>query len=228
MTFCSLNIHLKCITHYDEFMCVQELAFETANLEDEIESCRKKAKEESESTKIKNRALVEYDNSVQDIIKLQDNVIAMQHEIILSGSFLGGLLSLSEKNAILSGVNHAKRIFNLKIRENKSKDISNVFNPLLFQQLLVDVKHSCPTITAVLEMLVLTHNTSRNVLKTENAKMKAAVHLLASMIDIHDQHCRNDIPLLFGLLCICYGAGSSMIHILQCLGLSELHPTLYV
>ena len=106
MTFCSLNIHLKCITHYflgsDEFMCLQELVFETANLEDEIESCRKKAKEESESTKIKNRALVEYDNSVQDIIKLQDNVIAMQHEIISSGSFLGGLLSLSEKNAILS------------------------------------------------------------------------------------------------------------------------------
>ncbi|CAB4000436.1 Hypothetical predicted protein [Paramuricea clavata] len=172
------------------------------------------------------KSLNEYDANVQDIIKLQEHVIATQHKIISSGSFLGGLLSLSEKNAIKSEVNQAKQIFNLKIRENKRKDISEVVNPLLFQQLLVDIKNACPTITAVLELLVLTNNTSQNVLKTENVKMKATVHLLASMIDIRDQHGNNDFPLLFGLLCLCYGAGPSLIRMLQCLGLSESFPML--
>ena len=211
-------------------MCMHELAVQTANLEDVMESPGKTSDEKSKSCDADSakKSLNEYDANVQDIIKLQEHVIATQHEIISRGSFLGGLLSLSEKNAIKSEVNQAKQIFNLKIRENKRKDISEVFNPLLFQQLLVDIKNACPTITAVLEQLVLTNNTSRNVLKTENVKMKAAVHLLASMMDIRDQHGNNDIPLLFGLLCLCYGAGPSLIQMLQCLGLSESFPTLYV
>ncbi|CAB3983671.1 Hypothetical predicted protein [Paramuricea clavata] len=200
-------------TSSDDFMCMHELVVQTANLEDVMESPGKTSDEKSKSCDADSakKSLNEYDANVQDIIKLQEHVIATQHEIISSGSFL---------------VNQAKQIFNLKIRENKRKDISEVFNPLLFQQLLVDIKNACPTITAVLELLVLTKNTSRNVLKTENVKMKAAVHLLASMMDIHDQHGNNDIPLLFGLLCLCYGAGPSLIRMLQCLGLSESFPTL--
>jgi hypothetical protein len=58
--------------------------------------------------------------------------------------------------------------------------------------------------------------------------MKAAVHLLASLLDIRDQHSKNDIPILFHLLCICYGAGPAWIRPLQRLGLSESFPVLQV
>ncbi|CAB4034181.1 Hypothetical predicted protein [Paramuricea clavata] len=157
----------------DDFMCMHELVVQTANLEDVMESPGITSDEKSKTCDADSakKSLNEYDANVQDIIKLQEHVIATQHKIISSGSFLGGLLSLSEKNAIKSEVNQAKQIFNLEIQENKRKDISEVFNPLLFQQLLVDIKNALATITAVLELLVLTNNTSRNVLKTENVKI---------------------------------------------------------
>ena len=211
-------------------MCMQDLAFETANLETEMESCSGMSDEENESfpTYAKSThfrsSLVDYANRVND----NETTRSCYCNATWNYLSLAGFCHCQKKNAILSEVNEAKQIFNLKIKENKSRDISNVFNLLLFQRLLVDVKNPCPTITAVLETLVLTYNAWRNVLKTENMKMKAAIHLLASMIDIRDQHCKNDIPLLFGLLCICYGAGPSMIQMLQCIGLSESFPTLYV
>ena len=71
--------------------------------------------------------------------------------------------------------------------------ISDVFDPCLFQRLVVDIKAKCPTITNTLEQLVLSPNISRNVIRTENLKMKAAIHLLASLLDIRDQHAKNDI-----------------------------------
>lgn len=46
--------------------------------------------------------------------------------------------------------------------------------------------------------------------------------------DVRDQHAGNDIPLLFGLLCICYGARAAMIKILQHIVLFKSYPTLYV
>ena len=173
--------------------------------------------------------VAKYDQSVQQIIAEQEEVIKLQEEIISTGSFLGGLLTLSERTCIRKEVDNAKDIFNLHIRDNKcnySNDLSDVFDSCLFQRLVVDIKAKCPTITNILEQLVLSPNISRNVIRTENLKMKAAIHLLASLLDIRDQHAKNDIPLLVGLLCICYGAGPSVIRILQRLGLTESFPTL--
>ena len=171
--------------------------------------------------------VAKYDQSVQDVIAEQEKVIKLQEEIISTGSFLGGLLTVSERTCIRNEVDNAKQIFNLHIRDNNySNDLHHVFDPFLFQRLVVDIKAKCPTITNILEQLVLSPNVSRNVIRTENLKMKAAIHLLASLLDIRDQHAKNDIPLLFGLLCICYGAGPSVIRILQRLGLTESFPTL--
>ena len=170
--------------------------------------------------------VAEYDQSVQQIIAEQEKVIKLQ-EIISTGSFLGGLLTVSERTCIRKEVDNAKDIFNLHIRDNNySNDLCHVFDPCLFQRLVVDIKAKCPTITNILEQLVLSPNISRNIIRTENLKMKAAIHLLASLLGIRDQHAKNDIPLLFGLLCICYGAGPSVIRILQRLGLTESFPTL--
>ena len=57
-------------------------------------------------------------------------------------------------------------------------------------------------------------------------KMKAAIHLLASVLDVRDQNARNDIPVLFGLLCLSFGAGPSLITVLQHLGLTESYAVL--
>ena len=170
---------------------------------------------------------LDYDACVQQIITEQEEVIQLQNEIVSTGGFLGGLLSCSERTSIREEVDEAKNVFNLHMRDHKStNDLRHIFDPSLFQKLVTDIRATCPTITNILEQLVLTSNTSRNVIKTENLKMKAAVHLLASLLDVRDQHGANDIPLLFGLLCICYGAGPQVIRVLQRLGLTESFPTL--
>ena len=79
---------------------------------------------------------------------------------------------------------------------------------------------------SILEQLVLSANVTRNTMKTPRMKMKAAVHLLGSLMDVRDQNANNDIPILFGLLCLCFGAGPSMIGLLQRLGLSKTYPVL--
>jgi hypothetical protein len=169
--------------------------------------------------------LAKYERSAQRTINKQE-VISLYKDIVGSGSLLGGLLSLTERKVINEEVKKVKTMFNLNMRMNKVIDLANVFDPFLFQNLVVRIKEECPTIANILEQLVLLPNASRNVIKTEDMKMKAAVHQLASLIDVGDRNSKNDIPILFGLLCLCYGAGYSMIGLLQHFGLSESYPVL--
>lgn len=198
---------------------MEELMGVTQQLEENVTST---AAIEEENINISNADFIEYDKCVQKIINEQEEIISLQDEIVSTGGNLGGLLSLSERNSIKTEVDEAKKLFNLHIRDdNSSKDLRHVFDPLLFQRLVTGIKTACPTITNILEQLVLSSSTSRNTIKTESMKMKAAVHLLASLLDIRDQYSKNDIPMLFGLLCICYGAGPAVIRVLQRLGLTE-------
>lgn len=153
--------------------------------------------------------------------------IQLLKEIIENGHFLGGLLSLAERNAIVAEVKNANELFRLGIRDNNDvKDLVGIFDPSLFNKLLNKFKTECPTISNILEQLVLSVNASRNTIKTSAMKMKAAVHLLSSLLNVRDQRSGNDIPVLFGFLCISYGAGPSMIGLLQHLGLSVSFPVL--
>ena len=145
----------------------------------------------------------------------------MYKEIVESGQMLGGLLSISEKQVIRSEINLAKQVFNLGLKDCEVKDLINVLNPKLFELTMEKLQVNCSTIVSVLEQLVLSPNASRNTIKTPSMKMKAAIHHLASLIDVRDQNASNDISILFDLLCLCFGAGPSMIGLLQRLGLSE-------
>ena len=162
-----------------------------------------------------------YEKTANDIISTQDEIIDSYKEIVDSGNLLGGLLTISERNAITSEVKKMKAILNIGLRRKDVVDIAETFDPMLFSNILHKVQQQCPTIANILEQLVLSRNTTRNTLKTADMKMKASIHLLASLMDVRDQHAGNDFPILFGLLCLCYGAGPSMIHIMQHLGLSE-------
>ena len=75
---------------------------------------------------------VEYDKCVQQIIAEQEEVISLQDDIVSTGGFLGGLLSLSERDAIRGEVDKAKKKFNLHIRDDKSSnDLLYVCDPML-------------------------------------------------------------------------------------------------
>ena len=162
-----------------------------------------------------------YEKTANDIIFTQDEIIDSYKEIVESGNLLGGLLTISEKNAIIDEVKKMRAILNIGLRSKGVVDIAEKFDPMLVSKIVHEVQQQCPTIANNLEQLVISRNTSRNTLKTADMKMRASLHLLASLLDVRDQHAGNDIPILFGLVCLCYRPGPSMIQIMQHLGLSE-------
>ena len=112
------------------------------------------------------------------LVTHQNDVIDMFKSVIGNGDMLAGMLSISERNEIKFEIPKAKDIFDLGIREKKQiKDLQEIIDPRLFNNLLQKFKEQCPTIMNFLEQLLLSKNASRNVKKTEVAKMEAGVHL---------------------------------------------------
>ena len=141
---------------------MQELMGVTRQLEENVTSTS--ATEEEENINISNENFIEYDKCVQKIIDEQEEIISLQDDIVSTGGYLGGLLSLSERNSIKTEVDKAKKLFSLHLRDdNSSKDLRHIFDPLLFQRLVTGIKTACPTITNILEQLVLSSSTSRNI-----------------------------------------------------------------
>ena len=172
------------------------------------------------------QSLLDFQQCATKLVSKQDEMIQLLKEIIENGQFLGGLLSLAERNAIVAEAKNATKLFRLGIRDNDVKDLVDMFDPSLFNKLLKKMKTECPTMSNILEQLVLSVNASRNTIKTSAMKMKAAVHLLLSLLNVRDQQSGSDIPVFFGFLCISYGAGPSMTGLLQHLGLSVSFPVL--
>jgi uncharacterized phage infection (PIP) family protein YhgE len=155
-----------------------------------------------------NTLFATYKAKATSIVEEQNDIINLYKDLLDQGNLIGGILSISERQAIQKEIRRVKQLFDLGIRgkENKkAKDLMQFLDPSLFQNLLVQVKSHCPTLVNILEQLVLSSNAVRSTKKTPDMKMKAAVHLLASILDVRDQNARNDIPVLFGLLCLSFG-----------------------
>ena len=168
------------------------------------------------------QSVSEYVSLSDQIIDNQEIIISLYKDLVSTGEMLGGLMSISERDTITAEIKRARSVFNLGLRGGEAKDLATLFSNLLEQ-----LKQQCPTIVSVLEQLVLSSkNAGRNTIKTPSLKMKAAVHLLSSLMDVRHQNASNDIPILFVLLCMCFGAGQSMINLLQRLGLSESYQVL--
>ena len=71
----------------------------------------------------------------------------------------------------------------------------------------------------VVESLVISNPRSRNILKTNSHKILCGLQTLGFMSNIRNSKIKNCFPLMFGLLCISYGAGERFIDMLQSMGL---------
>lgn len=199
---------------YSIFLHIADTDTSNAALQAEVQKLQSTVKRLEDLDKMHQR-------QAQTVCKLQEEIINLYKEILDEGELLGGLLSTSERNVMQEEVKKAKTIFDLGLRTNEVIDLIDKIDPFIFDEMVNNLKKECPMITNVLEQLVISDNTSRNIKKTATMKMKASVHLLSSLMDVRSQKGGNDVAILFGLLCICYGAGPSMIEILQHLGLSE-------
>jgi septal ring factor EnvC (AmiA/AmiB activator) len=220
--------HVKCFFKPDLPSQFAELREELSIAQQKIEALTKEAETselDRQSLRTQLTKLYEYINKYETAatktINMQDEVIELFKDIVETGKLLGGLLSISERDIIREEVEKTKKKFNLGLREKNVTDLKSNFDSMLFTKLVENLRRECPTITNILEQLVLSFNASRNTKKTVDMKMKASVHLLASLMDVRDQRAGNDIPVLFDFLCLCYGAGPSAIAVFQHLGLSE-------
>ncbi len=88
---------------------MQELMGVTQQLEENVTST---SATEEENINISNENFIEYDKCVQKITDEQEEVISLQDDIVSTGGYLAGLLSLSERNSIKTEVGKAKKLFN--------------------------------------------------------------------------------------------------------------------
>ena len=85
----------------------------------------------------------------------------------------------------------------------------------------------CPLIFSILQTLLVA-DARKRVHKTPEHKLKCGVNALALLFSVRNQKFSNDVRLLFGLLCISYGAGKQFINMPNAIGLSPHWDTMYV
>jgi hypothetical protein len=106
-------------------------------------------------------------------------------------------------------------------------DIECFVHEKIFPHLMRNVEEKCPLLYSVLQNL-LVPDARRRIHKTPEYKLKCGVNALALLLSVRNQKFNNDIQLLFGLLCISYGAGKQFINMLNTIGLSSHWDTMYV
>ncbi|CAB4033757.1 Hypothetical predicted protein [Paramuricea clavata] len=113
-----------------------------------------------------------------------------------------------------------QNICNLGIRGGNFKDTTELLHPSILKDFGDEVREKCPLLHSIVEALVITSHHERNVHKTNEKKVLCGHHALALLYNIRNSNCCNDFPLLFGLLCVSYGAGKQFINMLQSIGIS--------
>ena len=106
------------------------------------------------------------------------------------------------------------------MHSGKAVDVTEWLHPPIFKNFGDDVKDKCLFLHSILEALFVTIHHERNMHKTNEKKILCAHHALAFLYNVRKSNCCNDFSLLFGLLCVSYGAGKQFINILRSLGLS--------
>lgn len=106
------------------------------------------------------------------------------------------------------------------IRDGSSQEAYDSVSPHLFKEFTEEVQERCPLIHEIIETLVISNQQERNVYKTNSHKILCGLQSLAFMVNIRNSNARNSFPLLFGLLCVSYGAGKQFTDMLQSMGLS--------
>lgn len=129
-------------------------------------------------------------------------------------------LSGHQKATIKDEIRVLEGLCNTNIRDGSAQEAYENITPSIFHEFTQAVQEKCPLIHELIETLVLSNQQERNVHKTNSHKMLCGLQTLAFMVNIRNSNARNCFPLLFGLLCISYGAGKQFIDMLQSMGLS--------
>lgn len=123
-------------------------------------------------------------------------------------------LPQSEKTKLTEEVEMLSQTVSFGVRSGeKLFDI----NDKIFEELVKNVSENCPFLYDIVKTLFPTDNTR---------KEKGAIHSLSLLMSLRNNHCQNDITLVFTLMLVAYGAGTRMVNMLNRIGLTMHWDTL--
>ena len=122
-------------------------------------------------------------------------------------------LTKQQMEVVVKEMKILEEVCNLGVRSCQDVDVAELISP---------VSDKCPLLRNIVETLVISYSTERNVNKTNEQKLLSGHHALALLLNTRNSKCLNDFPLLFGLLCVSYGAGKKFVKLtcfsqLECL-----------
>lgn len=134
-------------------------------------------------------------------------------------------VSDSQKAQLKKEIKELEHLCSIGLR--KDSDIQHVINERVFSSLLEKFEETCPLIYSVIYTLLVSDMRHR-VHKSPKYKMTCGVNALTLLLSVRNQKIGNDVRLLFGLLCVTYGAGKQFINMLNAIGLTPHWDTMYV
>ena len=135
-------------------------------------------------------------------------------------------LTEQQREVVVKEMKTLEEFCNLGVRRCQDVDVAELISRTIFQEFVNAVSDKCPLLRNIVETLVISYSTERNVNKTKEQKLLSGHHALALLLNTRNSKCLNDFPLLFGLLCVSYGAGEKFINMLHSVGMSLHYNTL--
>ena len=176
-----------------------------------------------------NLAAIGYQKKLELYLKINTALIEVYSRKLhaLKHQNIDEKVSTAQKKQLFTEVKTLEQLCSLDLR--KDGDTGNEIHEKIFSNLLDNFETSCPLIYSVLHALLVSESDVRQrVHKTPEYKMKCGVNALALLLSIRNQKFPNDVRLLFGLVCVTYGAGKQFINMLNSIGLTPHWDTVYV
>ena len=169
---------------------------------------------------------LKFNSKLQSYLKLNSALVNLYENKIKKLESSEGEIPITktQKEQITKEIKEMEKICCLELK--KDPDVGGVFNTNIFGDLLETFEEKCPLLFDLLQTLLVTDHRQR-VHKTPEYKLTCGVNTFALLLSVKNKKFSNDIRLLFGLVCITFGAGKQFVNLLNAMGLSPHWDTLY-
>ena len=175
----------------------------------------------NEATEVSNNLRIEEVNKDRCMLAL----VAMYQSQVRIIQNTGVYVTPEQKKALNAEMKKMEELSNKGYRTEKFSTETTIPDSF-FTTFLDEVIENCPLIISVIESLLVVNQKERNVNKTNAYKMLCASQSLSVLLNIRNSRAMNDFVLLFGMLCISFGAGKQFINMLSAIGLTLHWDTL--
>ena len=135
-------------------------------------------------------------------------------------------LSREMKERLVIEIKSMEAEFSFGLKENLDRIVLDT----TFENLVKHMKEHCYLLTEIFETLIMGDKPegyfSQRVHRDLTFRLKGAVQALACLLNIGNQETTSDMPIIFGLVAISYGAGQKFVTLLNQFEITKSWKTL--